>query len=144
MSSLKRQYRVAGEVKKSLALILMRRLKASSPGLISIPEVRMTPDLRLARVFISVPGDEETRSDTLRFLKRHQREIRHLLAAELRLKYVPDLQFKLDESLDNVAQLNKLFSKIEADRETTGDDNQSTATVDDSGAEPEVPDDESA
>ncbi|MBC8478522.1 30S ribosome-binding factor RbfA [bacterium] len=133
MTSQKRLLRVAGEVKKSLAMIFTRRLKDTPPGLISIPEVRMTPDLLLARVFISVPGDEQTKSDTLRFLKRHNGEIRHLLAGELRLKYVPELQFKLDESLENVDRLKELFTRIEADRQEA-DGESSPAAEDDESA----------
>jgi len=121
VTSQKRLFRVASEVKKALAQIISQQLKDTPPGLISIPEVRMTPDLRLARVFISVPGDEQKQRDTLRFLKRHNTEIRRILAGELRLKYVPELQFRLDESLENVDRLNELFAKIDADRPETDD-----------------------
>jgi ribosome-binding factor A len=125
VTSQKRLFRVASEVKKALAQIISQRLKDTPPGLISIPEVRMTPDLRLARVFVSVPGGEETQSNTLRFLKRHNTEIRRILAGELRLKYVPELQFRMDESLENVDRLSELFAKIDADR-PEGDQDESS------------------
>jgi ribosome-binding factor A len=124
VTSQKRLFRVASEVKKALAQIISQQLKDTPPGLISIPEVRMTPDLRLARVFISVPGEEQIQRDTLRFLKRHNSKLRHLLAGELRLKFVPELQFRLDESLVNVDRLNELFAKIDADRPEDNDQDE--------------------
>jgi ribosome-binding factor A len=123
MTSEKRRLRVGEEIQKILGKLFTTRLRDDLPALVGVPEVRVTPDLLLARVFISVVGDEVVSQETLQWLKHHNTEIRRHLAGELRVKQVPQLRFLLDTSLDNAAHLEDLFARINRERSAENKEN---------------------
>lgn len=120
MASEKRQQRVAEQIRKELGLILMRQHSELAAGL-TLSEVRLSPDLSHARIFVSAMGTPEQRAERLKGLFKVARDMRRELAARLRIRAVPQLRFLEDESLDRVDTVERLLEKIREER-SEGDD----------------------
>ena len=107
-----RTERVASLVKELLSEILQRRFRMEEVGLITVTEVRMSPDLKIAKVFISVFGDAERKKQTLALLGSEKPGIRSELGHNINLKFTPSISFYLDESLDHAMKIEDLLNKI--------------------------------
>ena len=83
---------------------------------VTIVEVQLSPDLRLATVFVRpfVPGREDA---FLAALERNRRRIRKLLSPRLELKFMPDLRFRLDTALDYAAHVDEILNRPEVRRD---------------------------
>jgi len=93
--------------------IIRRDLKDPRIGFVSITEVRMSPDLRSARVRISVLGDEDEGQATLAGLRSASGLIRHALGRRLEnLKFTPELRFELDPSIEYSVRISKTLREI--------------------------------
>ena len=107
--------KVASLLHHELGQIISRECSGGGCGFTTVTEVRMTPDLRLAKVYVSIFGDEKTREKILKHLEAQKKEIRHQMAGRVSMKYVPALQFYHDATLDNVMHLEKLIKEIHKD-----------------------------
>jgi ribosome-binding factor A len=84
-------------------------------GFITVTEVRMSPDLKNARVYVSVFGDAEQKQKTLAMLEGQKSFVRQTLGHNIRLKFTPAIAFFLDETMDNAMNLERIFRKIHKD-----------------------------
>jgi ribosome-binding factor A len=104
---------VGAQVREEIMGIIRRELKDPRIGFVSITGVRMSPDLRSARVRISVLGDEEQQQATLKGLKSARGLIRHELGRTLQnLKFSPELRFELDPSIEYSVRISKMLREI--------------------------------
>jgi ribosome-binding factor A len=110
-----RSERVASLLKEELGSLLGREYAGEGLGFTTVTEVKLTADLRQARVFVSVFGPAEQRRHTMAFLEAETPRIRSLLAGRIRLRFMPSLQFVLDETLDRVDRINTLIKQIHRD-----------------------------
>jgi len=85
------------------------QLKDPRIGFVTVTDVRTTPDLRHARVFVSVLGTERQREDSLAGLRSAHGYLQGRLAAELRLKRTPELTFDYDATTDRAMRLEQLI-----------------------------------
>jgi ribosome-binding factor A len=85
---------------------------------ITIPEVRITADLKLATIYVMPLGGEDVKP-VLAALERHKRFIRGKVAHEINLKYAPDIRFRFDEAFDEAARIDVLLDspRVRADVE---------------------------
>ena len=111
--SVKRRERVAEAVQEALAEIL-RRVKDPRVGMAAVTGVELSPDLRHARVRISVIGDDEARRRTMEGLERARGFIRSELGRAIRLRHVPELDFRLDDSAAYSVRIAQLLREIRA------------------------------
>ncbi len=110
----KRQQRFAGIIQEDLAAILQREGVAWAPGtLVTVTRVRVTPDLAIARVYLSFFNAKDPRS-TLAGIKSHSNEIRYKLGTRIKhqARIVPQLEFFVDDTNEYVAHMDKLFEQI--------------------------------
>ena len=108
-----RAVQVGGQVREEIMQIIRRDLKDPRIGFVSITEVRMSPDLRSARVRVSVLGGEEEGRATLAGLRSAAGLIRHQLGRRLQnLKFTPDLRFELDPSIEYSVRISKTLREI--------------------------------
>jgi ribosome-binding factor A len=108
-----RAVQVGAQVREEIMQIIRRDLKDPRIGFVSITEVRMSPDLRSARVRVSVLGDEEQGQATLAGLRSATGRIRHELGRRLQnLKFTPDLRFELDPSIEYSVRISKTLREI--------------------------------
>ncbi len=110
-----RTERVASLIKEEMGGILTREYTGSGIGFTTVTDVRMTPDLKIAKVYFSVFGGPDVQGKTMALLEEEKQHIRGLLANHLHLKFIPALQFYLDDTLNHVDRINTLIKKIHDD-----------------------------
>ncbi|MBM1171077.1 30S ribosome-binding factor RbfA [Microvirga arabica] len=115
-----RQQRVAELVRHALAEVLSRgdvQDDVLTRNVITIPEVRMSPDLKLATAYVMPLGgrDEEA---VLKALDKHKKVLRQEVARRVNLKFAPDLRFRRDESFDEAARIDALLRTERVARDT--------------------------
>ncbi len=88
--------------------------------LITVPEVRMSPDLRLATIYVMPLGGKDTK-DVLAALERHKKYLRGEVAKRVNLKFAPDIRFLLDERFDEAERIEKLLRRPEVQRDLKSD-----------------------
>jgi ribosome-binding factor A len=111
-----RMRRVNGAVREVLSARIAEGLKDPRIGFVTVTSVETSPDLRHARVFVSVLGDEPERERTLAGLTSSHGVLQASIAAELRLKRTPTLEFVYDESIDRGMRISQLLDDEEVDR----------------------------
>lgn len=94
---------------------LIHDLKDPRIGFATVTQVRVTPDLRQARVLVSVLGTEEERAETMAGLESAKPFLRTELGHQVRMKYVPELTFELDDVAAGAARLEEILHKIHED-----------------------------
>lgn len=108
--------RINGEVMKELSTLI--RTECKDPRIhpmTSIVAVEVAPDLKTAKVFISVLGDEEARKDTLRGLRSAAPYLRSQLAKSINLRNTPELFFVADQSIEYGVAMSKLIDDVTKD-----------------------------
>jgi ribosome-binding factor A len=81
-------------------------------GIVSITDVECTNDCRAAKVFVSVFGESEKQESTMSALNDHLGYIRGEICRRLKLRFAPEIQFKLDDSLERGSKVSELIAKI--------------------------------
>src|SRR3954469_13467021 len=120
MPAQKRPERVGHLLQQRLAELFARGLKDPRIGLVTITGVKMSPDLREARVYWTVHGDPEQRKHTAKGLDKARGFLRREIAAELKLRVTPDLHFTYDEAIDRGERIEQLIREMH-DEERTRD-----------------------
>lgn len=111
--SLKRNSRLSGEMKKVIAYIVRDQLNDPRiSDMLSITDVEVTDDLRYAKVYVSVYGSRENASSTLDALNYAKGYIRREMGKQLKIRYVSELTFVLDNSIVNGIEMSKLIEKV--------------------------------
>ena len=112
--SRRRQERMAVELKKVLSRILQEEIK--DPRLdfsaVSVSQVELSNDLSHARVFISIMGDDEKQQETMKALEKARGFIRSRMAEEIQVRHVPEIDFRLDRSIEHGIRISSLLDKI--------------------------------
>lgn len=106
-----RQEKVQKMIKEELSLIFLNRMKDPAFSLVTITGVKVTPDLKIAKIFISVL-EKERREATLKKVNSLNKMIRTSLAQRINLKFAPELLFYVDETADYVDKMEELFKQI--------------------------------
>jgi ribosome-binding factor A len=110
----KRQQKFAGVIQEDLALIFQREGMSFLPNtLVTITKVRVTPDLALARIFLSFFNSTNSQL-ALQTIKLHASEIRYKLGARIKdqVRIIPQLEFFIDDTSEYVERMDKIFDKI--------------------------------
>ncbi|HEX2216480.1 MAG TPA: 30S ribosome-binding factor RbfA [Xanthobacteraceae bacterium] len=114
-----RALRVGELVRHALADMLTRG-EVHDPALegrmITVPEVRMSPDLRLATVYVMPMGGHD-RQKVVAALDRNKRFLRGEIGRRVNLKFAPDLRFRIDDRFDEAARIDKLLQSPEVKRD---------------------------
>jgi ribosome-binding factor A len=104
----------AGELMRHALVEILREDELRDPVLtgisVTLTEVRMSPDLRNATVFVEPLGGGETAREVVKALNRHHKYLRGRLGHTIDMKFTPALKFLHDESFDTAARMNNLFA----------------------------------
>ncbi|MGH6763292.1 MAG: 30S ribosome-binding factor RbfA [Phyllobacterium sp.] len=118
-----RQLRVGEQVRHAVSQVLQRgevRDPLLETAVISISEVRMSPDLKIATCFVSPLGAVDGEA-VIKALNHHAKFIRGRAGSMLRqMKYMPEFRFRIDTSFDNYAKIDALLSSPEVSRDLGG------------------------
>lgn len=107
-----RAERLAGVIQTEASEIIQRHLQDPRIGFLSITGVEVSADLRRAKIFVSVLGDEEAKRQTMAGLVRARGHIRSELGARLRIRFVPEIAFRLDESIERGERVVSLLRRV--------------------------------
>lgn len=111
-----RQERVKQRIKEEISRILHDEIKDPRIGFITVTKVELTSDLQHAKIFYSILGDEDKKKEAQQGLKSANKYMRRILGENLKLRYTPEIVFKLDTSIDYNIHIGKIFDKIEKER----------------------------
>src|SRR5690242_19408189 len=106
-----RMRRVDEAVRAVLGEAIAKDLKDPRVGFVTVTGVKTSPDLRHARVYVSVLGDAASRATTLEGLRSAHGFLQGALASELKLKHTPTLTFEYDESVDRGMRISQLLDE---------------------------------
>lgn len=96
------------------------RLKDPRVGFVTVVGVRVTPDLRRARVFYTTMGDERARRATAAALRSARGHLRKVIGDQVRMKVLPDLDFEEDESVQTADRIEQLLQQVRPPDEESG------------------------
>jgi ribosome-binding factor A len=114
-----RQLRVGELIRHELAAMLSRgdvHDPVIEAHMITVPEVRMSPDLRLATIYIMPLGGRDEK-DVLEALERSARYVRGEIARRVNLKFAPEIRFRIDERFDEAERIEKLLRTPDVQRD---------------------------
>ncbi len=105
--------RVNSEVLREMSMIIREDLKDPRiHPMTSVMAVEVTPDLKFAKIFVSVMGDDEAKEKTMQGLKKSASFARHQLAERMNLRYTPELTFILDNSIEYGVTMSKKIDEV--------------------------------
>ncbi len=104
--------RVSALIKEELCKIFREKIRDPRVGFLTITNVDLTADLRSARVYFSVIGDDKVKKDTLDVIRKASGFIRGQLGSRIRIKFTPELTFMLDNSLEHSQHIDDILKKI--------------------------------
>jgi len=109
-----RSERLAEEIKKAASQIINNDIKDPRvSGLISVTKVEMSKDLRHARIFLSIYGEEPEKQTVFEGIKNAEGFIKKELAHRVRMKYMPEISLKMDESIEYGIHIYKLLEEVQ-------------------------------
>ena len=118
-----RPERVAEAIKREMAEILTHRMRDPRlGGMISVTDVEVTPDLSLARIFVSVLGADAERERAIEALSHSAGFVRHELAPRLGLREMPEIRFLPDTSIQTGARVEELLRRLASGEAIPDDD----------------------
>jgi len=112
----KRLDRVNQLIREEISMLLQRELKDPRLGFVTVTHVETSPDLRTAKVFVSVLGDEAKWTASLTALASARGFVRNWLRQHLDLRQTPELDFRADRSMEHAARIQELLRQLGAGR----------------------------
>lgn len=113
-----RKDKVARTIKEEISLIFLYKLKDPAFGFITITNVKMSPDLKIAKVYFSV-FDKEKRQIVLDRINEVKGLIRSELSHRISMRFVPELDFFIDDTTDYIERIENIFKQIHKDDNKT-------------------------
>jgi len=117
-----RAERVGSLIKEEVGRLFQRRFSMDEFGFLTVTEVRVTPDLRQARIYVSIFGDAERKKRSLALLEEQKPSIRSEVGKAVRLRFTPEISLLLDETMDKAMNLEALFRRIHDEEQTRTDE----------------------
>ncbi len=108
----RRAKRVGELMRQEISDLIQKSIKNPHLGFVTVMEVELTNDLRKAKVFLSVYGEDKEDSPTLKSIRKASGFIRSQLAKRIRLHYFPELEFLWDSSLEQAEKISRLLEEI--------------------------------
>lgn len=113
--------RLREQMKAEISDILRREMKDPRLGFVSVTDVEVSQDLRHAKVYVSILGDETAKKDTIDALQGAAGFVRTEMARRIRLRHTPEIIFRLDESIERGARIFELLEQVKGDAVSEGE-----------------------
>jgi len=121
MHPYKRSARVSDLIKEEVADIIMHKLKDPRLGFITITGAKVSDDLRHAKIYVSIFEDTK-KNESLKVLISSAKFIRSELGKRLKIKFIPELTFKFDTSIEYGARIDRMLNEIQSSATKTKDE----------------------
>jgi ribosome-binding factor A len=115
MKPFARSDRVGGQIQKILSEILLKKVKDPRLKNASITDVKLSRDLRIARIYFVTSGNKKNIEEALEGFKSATGYVKRTVARQLGLRYMPDLKFFYDESFDYGSHIDNVLKALKAD-----------------------------
>jgi len=112
-----RQEKVQELLREEISDILRKEFKDPRLGFITITGAEITSDLKHAKVFVSVLGTDEERAANMKILKNAEHFVRQAFGKRIKMKVLPEIDFRLDTSADQGIKIFELLEQIKHDEE---------------------------
>ena len=104
------------QFREEISSIIRQEIKDPGIGFITVLDVRLTEDLKRAKVLYSVYGSQEEKEKTTEALRRAGGYIKHLLGGRVKLRFMPELSFIFDTEQEKRARIDELLEKVKSER----------------------------
>jgi ribosome-binding factor A len=104
--------KVSEEIKHRMNSAMSKDLMELHAGLVTVSRVIMSPDLKIAKIYVSFLGNKEPVEKLVEKINNRKGHIRFLLGKQIKLKYVPDLIFFHDDTMEYADKINKLLNEV--------------------------------
>ncbi|MFW6269707.1 MAG: 30S ribosome-binding factor RbfA [Bacillota bacterium] len=121
MSSDKRVRRLGELLKEEISKIIRQEVKDPRIGFVSITDVEVSGDLRHAKVYVSVYGNDKEKKDTMEGLKKANGFIRKLVGERITTYHTPEIIFRYDDSIEHGVYISKLIDEVRKEDEIGND-----------------------
>ena len=108
-----RKKRLESLLKREISTIILRQIKDPRIHFVTVTEVSLTNDYKTAHIYVSIMGDEMEKQKNLEGLKNASGFIRKLIGEEIKIRYNPELIFKIDDSFEKQDKIFKILKEIE-------------------------------
>jgi len=108
----RRMERLDELLRQEIARLIAEEVRDPRVGFTTVMQARVSPDLRHARVYVSVLGDDEEKEAAVEALQRASGFLRSRLGAIVEMKYLPELEFELDRSLERAARIEEILERV--------------------------------
>lgn len=112
MSLPKRSERLEKSLMREINYIIYRKINDPRIKFVTITRIKVSPDLKYADVFVTIFNDKDQQKKALKGLKNATKFIRGELGKDLKLRYVPKIEFKIDEDLEHQYKLIKIITEV--------------------------------
>ncbi len=104
------------QLREEISSIIRQEIKDPGIGFLTVLDVKLTEDLRHAKVLYSVYGSEEEKEKTTEALRRARGYIKHLLGSRVQLRFTPELTFIFDTEQEKRARIDELLEKVRSEK----------------------------
>ena len=112
-----RPNKVAMAIKEEMSQILLQELKDPRIGFITVTHIELTNDLKIAQIFYSIMGDAKVVENSERGLEAAKGYIRKLLGDRMKLRFVPELHFRRDDSIQQSFRITEILNRLKEEKE---------------------------
>jgi ribosome-binding factor A len=118
----KRSDKIADLIQKEISQMLMRSLKDPRIGFVTITKVTVSEDCRMAKIYFSVTGSSDERERSTEGLNSAKGYVRKELGRRIRMKYIPEITFQFDPSIEYAIHIGEVIERIRKEREEKKDE----------------------
>jgi ribosome-binding factor A len=111
MQPSRRPQRLALQIQQEVSLMISRDMKDRRVGFVTVTGVQLSPDLRHARIFVTLMGSESEKEESLETLNHASGWVRHELGQRIRTKFLPEIVFQMDTSQEYGAHIDRLIEE---------------------------------
>jgi ribosome-binding factor A len=112
MQPSRRPQRIALQIQHEVSIMISRNMKDRRIGFVTVTGIQMSPDLRHAKIFVSLMGSENEKQESMAALNHATGWIRRELGQRIRMKFLPDIIFLKDTSQEYGERIDKLIGEI--------------------------------
>jgi ribosome-binding factor A len=112
MQPSRRPQRLALEIQQEVSTMIFRDMKDRRIGFVTVTGVQVSPDLRHARIFVSLMGSDAEKKESLAALNHATGWVRRELGQRIRMRFVPDVVFSMDTTQDYGEHIDRLIDQI--------------------------------
>ena len=127
----KRTDRVASVIKRALARPIGEIAREFTKGLVTVTSVRMSPDLQVAKVYLSVYGGALPPAAVVGRIEKRAGELKSVISREVRIKFMPEIRIYIDDTLDRSDHIQSLLDSVAPPPEADDDEGEDNENIED-------------